>query len=434
VNVALALESFKDRRVVAAVSIVISALICYQAARNWLADFRLQSSDSRTMERGVALEPGNGNAWDRLGRYHQWNLENPDPAQAIGEFEHATHDDPRSAHFLMDLAGAYEAAGDSARSKEAWERARSVYPASAEVDWNFANFLLRQRQFSEAYAEIHKAVLADPKYLPLAISRVWRSSRDVNQLLDHVLPPENKAYFEALDFFASNQLVDPGLEVWRRLILLGQPFHIELCFPFLNEVIQENRSSEAREIWDGALKSAGVGRGNSAESSLLWNGDFSQDFVNGGLGWRWSSPLGTVIDFDLPPQGVAGRSVRIDFGGGVNLDLNEPIQYVPVEPGRTYHFKGFIRTESISTESGMRFLICDSAHPDTIRELTEGITGTKTWTLAEVDIAAGPDTHFLVVSLRRIPSRLFENKLSGTVWIAGLSLATADQSREPAKK
>ncbi|MGH9701646.1 MAG: tetratricopeptide repeat protein, partial [Candidatus Acidiferrales bacterium] len=115
---------------------MITIVVCYASGRIWLADARVHSQDVAVIERGVSLEPGNGDAWDRLGRYHQWDFANPDTNRAIGDFSRAVRDDPHSAHFLMDLAGAYEAAGDTSRAQQTWNRARSVYPASAEVDWN----------------------------------------------------------------------------------------------------------------------------------------------------------------------------------------------------------------------------------------------------------------------------------------------------------
>ncbi|MGA6954271.1 MAG: hypothetical protein WBY73_04125 [Candidatus Acidiferrales bacterium] len=38
----------------------------------------------------------------------------------------------------------------------------------------------------------------------------------------------------------------------------------------------------------------------------------------------------------------------------------------------------------------------------------------------------GPETRFVVVRLYRAASRLFENKLSGTVWLADVTLVPAD--------
>jgi len=47
-------------------------------------------------------------------------------------------------------------------------------------------------------------------------------------------------------------------------------------------------------------------------------------------------------------------------------------------------------------------------------------------------VTTGPETHFLLVRVARYPSRLFDNQLSGTVWIADVSLIPSTPSDVPA--
>ncbi len=52
----------------------------------------------------------------------------------------------------------------------------------------------------------------------------------------------------------------------------------------------------------------------------------------------------------------------------------------------------------------------------------------------DLDLTTGPDTHFLLVHLYRTASRLFENKLSGTVWLADVTLVPAESEPENATR
>ena len=108
-----------------------------------------------------------------------------------------------------------------------------------------------------------------------------------------------------------------------------------------------------------------------------------------------------------------------------------PREFVPVEPSRSYHFHAALRTEGITTENGISFLISDPIH-GAATVTTENLTGMHTWTPVDVDYTTGPQTHFLVVQVRRSQSRLFENKLSGTVWIGDVSL-TPSSAPPPSK-
>ena len=420
------LQGSPARPAILVFALAAGALLSYQAARLWLADYRIHSTRLEVIERGVAVEPGNAAAWDLLGRHRQLDLANSDPVQVLTDYQRAVQDDPLSANFCMNLAAAYEANGDLAGAQHAFEQARSVYPLSAEVGWNYGNFLVRQNQDAAGYAEIRHAVQSDPRLLPLAISRVLRASRDVNVLLDQALPPDVDAYTQALNFFASQRQTDAALSVWRRLITLGKPVPLARTFPFFDELIQDDRSVDAKQVWVEALTAAGLPHDEPLNHSLVWNGEFSRDFDNGGLGWRWNSPWDVAIDFDSAPPSHGVRSVRLDFGGGRNLELSQPAQYVPVEPGRVYHFHGYMRTEEITTESGMRFSIVDPNHDAAVNVLSDNFTGTHPWTAAEMDVTAGPNTHFLLVRLLRVGSRLFDNKLRGRVWIADVSLVPTE--------
>jgi tetratricopeptide (TPR) repeat protein len=420
------LEGKGPRYALLIAAVLIALFFSYQGVRLWIADHRINSDRLAVIESGAALEPGNGEAWDILGRFRQLDFVAGDPNEAIKDFQRAIHDNPLSSYYWMNLAGAYEATGDDSDARIAFEHAQTVYPLSAQVAWNYGNFLLREQKWTEGYAQIQLAVRADPTLLPLAISRTWRSNHDVDTLLNQVVPADVNAYLETLDFFASIHEAEPGLKVWQRLISLGKPIALPRSFSFFDELIREDRSADASRIWREALHAAGLPHEGPGSGSLVWDGNFTGDFTNGGLGWRWNNPVGATIDFDAAPPGRSGRSVRLDFGGGSNLEIEYPLEYVPVEPNRAYHFHAYLRTEAISTESGMRFAIYDPNRHADVPVQTENLTGDNSWTATELAVPTGAQTHFLVVHLYRGRSRLFESKLSGTAWIADVSLIPAD--------
>ncbi len=326
------LQGIPTRPAILVFALAAGALLSYQAGRLWLAYHRIHSTRLEIIERGVALEPGDADAWDLLGRYRQLDFANADPQQELADYQRAVQEDPLNATFWMNLAGAYEENGDLSAAQSAFESARAVYPLSAEVAWNYGNFLLRQEKYAEGYAEIRHAVQSDPKLLTLAISRVWRSSRDVNVLLDEVLPANVDAYIQALNFFSSIRQSDPALVVWRRLISLGKVVALPRTFPFLDELILDDRAADARQVWVEALTAAGLPHEEPLNHSLVWNGGFAGDFSNGGLGWRWNSSTGASIDFDSAPPSYGVRTVRLDFGAGAILRSPNPCNMFQSSP------------------------------------------------------------------------------------------------------
>jgi len=374
------------------------------------------------MERGAALLPGNGEAWDRIGRFWQFDFASPDSSKAVQAYLRAVRDDPNSSFYWMDLASGYEDVGDFARARQAFERAQSVYPISALVAWNYGNFLVRRGDDTQGYKKIREAVQSDKKLTPLAISRTWRSSDDVNSLLNGALPATADAYLQALNFFTSINRVDAALTVWNRLVALGQPVPLPETLAFLDKLIASDASSQALQVWRQALRLAGAPESEPKNGSLIRNGDFARDFANGGLDWRWASPFGVEAAFDAPPPSRSGRSLRLNFGGGANLALAAPAQFVPVEPNHTYHFHAYMRSAEITTDQGVHFSVLDPHHASAVNLTTEDFTGSHPWTAIDEELTSGPESHFLLVRLVREPSRLFDSKIAGTSWIADISL------------
>lgn len=409
---------------------LIALVIVWQASELWFADVELQSGQPAKMEKAAALSPGNAEIWDRLGRFYLFSFDAPSVSTAIADFQKALQVDPLSEDYWIDLANAYDTSGDDSAAQQAYEHARSVYPTSTLIDWNYGNFLLREGKEDDAYTAIHRAVVGTPALLPLAMSRVWRSTGDVSQLLDRIVPADTDSYLTALNFFASTHQAQPGIVVFDRLIALKQPLPMKRTLDFFEELIRENDGPDARRLWNDTAAAVSEPQLEESGDSAVSDGSFQVSFPNGGLGWRWVSEMGTSIDFDSSTPSGKGRSVRLDFSGGANTDVNEPAQYVVVEPSRAYRFHAWMRTDQITTDSGMAFFIFD-ADQNGLNSRTASMTGTHGWTNVDLDLTTGSQTHFLCIQLSRRPSTFFDNKLGGSVWIADVSLIPNQTDERP---
>jgi tetratricopeptide (TPR) repeat protein len=430
----VALDNAGKRGVVLLVGLVVSLALIYQATTLWLAWNWGHSSELSKQIRGAKLTPEDAEAWDRIGEALSSNFDAP-PTEAIAFFQRAVKADPRSARDWMDLAQAYEIGGDVSQAKAAYQEAKQAYPASAEVSWKYGNFLLREGEMAQGLEEVHRALVTDPRLVPLAISRIWILEPDVRVILQNVLPPGENVRFEALDFFAERRENAAALETWHEITDLAKtrPVRIDDTFPFLRELVSTDQTEEAERVWHEALTAARWPGQTASGDSPIWNGGFEEPIVNGGLGWRIEQVPGAYVSTDSTVFHSGQKSLRVDFTGGVNLDFSNVQQNVPVEPNTHYVFQYFMRTDSISTESGIRFEVLD-LNDYQVNVMTPDLTGTNPWTPVQVDVTTGRSTHFLDIRLRRLPSRLFDNKLSGTVWVDDVSLmpqSTANSGTHP---
>jgi hypothetical protein len=179
---------------------------------------------------------------------------------------------------------------------------------------------------------------------------------------------------------------------------------------------------EAGVVWNQALQAAAVPRESDAGGSLVWNGGFENEPLDGGFDWRFRPIEGVEISWDEESLQSGRRSLRIDFDGKTNVNFENVWQYVPVSPSTSYRFSAFVRTQDLTTDSGIRFEIRDVSRPSAPERSTLNLVGTQSWTEQNLEVFTGPDTRLLQIVLRRTHSDKLGNKIQGTAWIDDVAL------------
>jgi tetratricopeptide (TPR) repeat protein len=413
----------------AAIATVAAVWFCYAGARHAVASHYATSANPEDWERAARIEPANAEIWYRLGRYRQLDFDHADVPLSLTYYRRAVQLNPRSPYYKLDFAGALEMAGNNDEADRYYRAAQAAYPISAEVAWKYGNFLLRQDRLTEACAEIHRAVLVDSQLIPLAVSRVWHSDPDI-KLLDQVLPNTAEAYTQALTFLVGAQEATAGVQVWNRLIAIDPHTEAKAAFPLIDLLLAQEKYEDAAKVWHEAIAPDAASGAAYAANSLIYDGGFEKEISGGGFGWRQADAEGADFDFDTDVKHSGSRSARLMFDGTKNLSYDGLFQYVLVTPNTHYSFQGYLRTDQISTESGVRFEIVDPKAPRNLDVLTANETGTNPWTLQQAEFTTGAGTHLVAVRVARRPSDRLDNKLRGTVWIDDVSLASAGAANE----
>ena len=418
------------RRVAIVLTIAAVAWLSYAGVVHALASHYGASSNPDDWVLASRIETANAENWYRLGRYRQLDFEHSDIPLAVSYYRRAVELDPHSPFYKLDLASALEMTGSAVEAEKYFRAAQENSPISAEVSWRYGNFLLRQQRLPEAYAEIHRALVVDSKLLPLAVSRAWHSDPEARVLLDQVLPKTAEGDWVALSFLVQEQEGTAALTVWNHLIGLKPSINWKEVSPFIDMLVNQGRFDEAGSVWRQATSTEGTTfPPASPTGSLVFDGGFESDLSNAGFGWRQQAIPGADFGFDTEEKHSGSRSARIIFDRTQNLSYEHLSQWVLVAPGTRYIFRGFLRTDHISSDSGMRFEITDPRQPKDLDVLTPNETGTQPWTMEEVEFTTGPQTHMIRVLLRRLPSARIDNKLSGTVWVDDVAILPAGRPR-----
>ena len=410
------------RWAVFATALLVSAGTALTGWRHGRAEYHAASRSPDEWLRAAEEEPSNPENWHRLGTYYALDFEHADPPRAISYLQRAVSLDPASPYDWTDLAEAYESVGDVADAEKSFHAAQSAYPISADVAWRFGNFLMRQNRLDEAFREIQQAVTVKPDLAPLAISRCWRSTRDVDRLLGSALPATPDVYWAALDFFVKTSEPDAVTATWHRIVGAGAPFQLPDAFPAVDMLIASGHSDDAKTVWQEALAATHTPPQYAPPGSLIWNGGFEYELLNGGLAWHYQPVQGAILGFDEEAPHSGDRSLRILFDGTANVDFEALWQNVPVEANTRYRFQAYVRADQITTDSGIRFAVIDLSPQPIPQQFTSNTIGTQPWSLVDLDFVTGPETRALRVIIQRPPSARLGNKIQGSVWIDDVSL------------
>jgi hypothetical protein len=105
---------------------------------------------------------------------------------------------------------------------------------------------------------------------------------------------------------------------------------------------------------------------------------------------------------------------------------------VNVEPNTTYHFSGWVRTQNLTTNSGIGFRILPQGDPESTVSQTREIHGTNPWTSIDTPWTAGPKVRQAVICVMREPSDTPNANISGTAWVDDVDLVPQPaESRKP---
>ncbi len=419
----LRLSSNAQRAALVAASFAVAIILSYFSIRNALAVHYACLQTAEAYERATHLEAADPRNWYLLGRYWQYNLEDPDAARAIRSYLSALSLNPASWETWLDLAAAYESEANLVAARDAFLHAKKAYPLSAEVSWRYGNFLLRQGELEPAFAEMRLAVEADPKRAAEAFSRSLGAGASIETALARVLPPISEAYLDVIRDQAIDGHTGNALKVWDRLPSLHPRFPLQDSFSLVGALMREKRISEASQVWDQAVVYAGQADLQDPPGSILWDGGFESNVEGDGFSWLISEGFRSVqVSIDTQERHSGNRSLRLVFDGKSNVNFAGVCHYVPVQPSKAYRFSAWVKTRALSTDQGIRFQLHSLGTQDTSSAVTSDVHGTASWTRVELSWSSGKDVHELHVCLVRFPSEEPDNKVQGTAWVDDVAL------------
>ena len=420
-----------SRGLVVVAALLLGSWLSYFGIRAAVARYGADGDSTTRLELAVREEPGNFAYWHRLGRYQQYNLEQPDSTKAQESYRKAIALNPLATDAWLDLATAYELEGNTGEAREAYLQAKKSYPTSADVSWRYGNFLLRQGEQGPAYAELRRAIQADPRRAAAAFSRVYRTNPDIDELLQELLPANQTVYVDVIEEAANGKQLAVAKTVWVRLLTLHPRLQIRDVEQFVSQLLAAGEFQEARRVWEQGAATVDLPPLFQLQGTVVWDPSFESGLNGPTFAWRFQSiNQGVNIAFDRSERLSGNQSLRLSFDGKHNPNLESPCTVGIVQPGMSYLFSGWIKTKEITTEQGVGFRLRAPGDPGNAVVNTRDLRGTNSWTFLDQTWTAGPNTHRVVICVVRDPSENPEVRISGDAWVDDVNLVPQPVRRQ----
>ena len=426
----LRLSDSTSRGLIVLFSVLLGLWLSFSGIRAAIARHGAEGDTANGLKLAVRLEPENPSYWYFLGRYQQYNLEQPDSTLAIQSYQKAIALNPLATDAWLDLAIAYELDGKLDRARDTYLAAKKSYPGSAKVSWSYGNFLLRQGQQVQAYTELRRAIEADPHRAAAAFSRAYRSNPNLDEILQQLLPAKQSVYVDVIWEAVGSKQLAVAQTVWTQLIALHPRLGIHEVDYLVSDLLQANDLSAARRVWDEGVATMNLPPLLEAPGSVLWDPSFESGVAGYSFSWHFEPMVQSVnIGLDRSEKLSGNQSLRLSFDGKHNPNLEAACAIGIVQPRTTYHFSGWVKTRNITTENGVGFRVRSTDDGSAPVLNTRELHGTNPWTSVDQTWTAGAHTHRVQVCVVRDPSDNPGVRISGTAWVDDVNLVPEPQGR-----
>jgi Tetratricopeptide repeat len=401
----------------------VALWLTFFGVRSGIAGRVAEGEAGKDLQLAARLESRNPEYWYRLGHYQQFNLEQPDITLSIESYLKAVQLAPGYTDAWLDLGTAYELNGNTAAARDAFERAKRSYPASADVAWRYGNFLLRQGEIKPALHELKFTLESDPRRSGSAFSRVYRADPDVNAILDDLLPNVPSAYVDAIAEAVDSQQLAVAQTMWARLMTMNPRLEIADFDRLVTALLSNGDYDAARRVWDQGASTMKLPPLIQPQGSVLWDPSFESGVNHQVFSWNYK-PLdqGVHAELDSTEKLSGIQSLRLTFDGEHNPSEDIACALGIVTPGMKYLFSGWVKTKTLTGDEGVRFHITAVGNPKVPVVSTKETHGTSPWTFVEEQWTADPGVHRVSICVTREPSTNADVRISGDAWVDDVTM------------
>jgi len=411
----------------------LASLACswaiWEAARTGIARTSAEraelTAEIGAADRAVKLAPNDAEAHFARGEVLQ---SREDYSGASVEFERAVQLRPRDYFLWLMLGVTRDQNQDQEGALRALRQAVALAPSYAPPRWQLGNLLLRMGQYDEAFAEMRRAAIGNPKLWPNVIDLAWGIyDGDVDAVVRVIQPQNEEARRSLALFLARHNQAAAALDQFRQTAISAKAKNETL----LDELLKARAFNEAYEVWATihglSLRTLPDGR---VSDTGFRDGGFEEPITVGqpGFGWQITPSVGNgTMSVDTNEHQSGSRSLRIDFRG--NSSPTSPLltQSVLVKPRTHYRLSFAAQSREFVSASLPVITVTDASDPkNTVFAQSPPLSSDKNgWHEFALDFTTGAQTLAMTISLSRQSCAQDPCPAFGVLWLDSFSISPA---------
>ena len=396
-------------------------LFAYFAAKWGFANTASVRADlPEIAELTVQLAPGDPQTHYALAVLLEKSFDADDLTRALTEYETAAALAPHNYLLWLSLGRARERSGDADGAERAIRRAYELAPNYSRVQWAFGNTLLRHGKTDEAFAEIRKAVDGDDAFTNAAATTAWQIFDGNLEQVRSALGDSARLNGSLATLLAVQKRYEEAAAIWASLPAAEKNGPLAETGKLLLQKFIEARQFRLAVVIDAEIK---VENPEPAEIGKISNGGFESalKLQNAGV-FEWQ--LGTGQQPQIAPTNGqkhnGSNSLVLIFNTTSSLDFRPVSQTVAVEPGKTYQFEAFYRSD-LKTNAAFKWEIVFS-YDGKVIAATNSTAAKADWTAMTAKFTVPAEADGIIVRLARENCASPACPVVGNLWFDDLRL------------
>jgi len=333
------------------------------------------------------------------------------------------------------LAVALELNNKPEESESALRAAVKLAPNHAELNWMFANLLLRRGKLNEAIEPFRIASRSNLDLLQAAIETIWQSSGGNLETLKSFAANDTDAQLSIVKFLTGQKLVNEAVSIFNTVDKRAR-VNSPRCPELIAVLMNAGRFDLARNIWLEAVTTLQplqlvevASQSSQPAGGLVWNGSFEADAVKdfNHFDWIINPNQYARIGIDRSFARTGARALKVAFSGLDTTTLRYEVkQLLSLKPGVRYRLECYAKPADLLTPAlsapfgGPRVAITGLNGLIAVSEPVAA--GSTDWQHLVVDFVAPADASSALLTVVRIPKFSYDDPTKGIVWFDDFTL------------